>query len=392
MPRVNAFLQKSGGHIALATAVLVFGLLVVQATRSEAVPIKAADLQEWARISLVAFIGIGLLVLAISFPLLFWADVNTEDCQLNERRISHLLLYSYSVAALSLVGSLLPFLFVPSSVPGLYKLMLKSPVGIVLGCTEPDASQQPLKPLDCREPPYRQWVVNIGGLVTPGEEPKNSLQTGALQSKTSATDTPIRSARIQGGLVIPLYFVVLSLIGGAISLTRRVPEYQKRYSVSYSATEDKPKLDRATVREFLAFQIIQFISAPLLAVVAYFLITPESKSALVALGFTAGFASEAVLLMIRALVDKVSPASVTLGQTGAVSGLIASAGAGGSATGGKVAVVGTPALVTEADRHGHFVIEGVPIGDHVIEATAAGQTLLSKVTIAAGKTAVCHLG
>jgi hypothetical protein len=133
---------------------------------------------------------------------------------------------------------------------------------------------------------------------------------------------------------------ILSLIGGAISLTRRVPEYQKRYSVSYLPTKDKPKLDRATVREFLAF--LQFVSAPLLAIVAYFLISPESKAALVALGFRAGFASEAVLLMTRSLVE-ISPANTIAPQTGAVSGEVVDAAANNALlANASVAIVGKP--------------------------------------------------
>jgi hypothetical protein len=389
MSRVSVFLQKSGGHIAVGTALIVVVLLFLQMTRTADVPIHAAN-QSWLRTALLALVGVGLSALAICFPIFFWVDVNTDDAQKNEKRVSRLILYSYSVAALSLIGSLLPFLFLPSSFPGLYKLMLSSPVGIVLGCTQPDASQNQPGALDCTTPPYRQWVLNIGGMIVPEEDVKRSGQN--VEPNASGTDFTLQDATIQGGLVIPLYFVVLSLIGGAISLTRRVPEYQKRYSVSYVPTEDKPKLDRATVREYLAFQILQFISAPLLAVVAYFLISPESKAALVALGFTAGFASEAVLLMTRALVEKISPANAIAPQPGAVSGEVVDAAANNALlANASVAVVGKPNLVTRTDVRGHFVIDGVPIGDQAIEASAAGRSSVIKVSIVGGKTAVGHI-
>lgn len=389
MSRINLFLQKSGGHIAVGTALIVVALLFLQTTRTADFSITAGD-QSWLRTGLLALGGVGLIVLAICFPLFFWVDVNTDDAQKNEKRVSRLILYSYSVAALSLIGSLLPFLFIPSSFPGLYKRMLSSPVGIVLGCTQPDESQNQLGALDCTTPPYRQWVVNIGGMIVREEDIERTGQNVRLNA--SLTNSTLQSATIQGGLVIPLYFVVLSLIGGAISLTRRVPEYQRRYSVSYVPTEDKPKLDRATVREFLAFQILQFISAPLLAVVAYFLISPESKAALVALGFTAGFASEAVLLMTRALVEKISPANTIATQTGAVSGEVVDAAANNALlANASIAVVGKPNLVTQTDARGHFVIDGVAIGDQAIEALVAGRSSVIKVSIVGGKTAVGHI-
>ena len=389
MSRINLFLQKLGGHIAVGTALIVVALLFLQTTRTADFSITAGD-QSWLRTGLLALGGVGLIVLAICFPLFFWVDVNTDDAQKNEKRVSRLILYSYSVAALSLIGSLLPFLFIPSSFPGLYKRMLSSPVGIVLGCTQPDESQNQLGALDCTTPPYRQWVVNIGGMIVREEDIERTGQN--VRPNASLTNSTLQSATIQGGLVIPLYFVVLSLIGGAISLTRRVPEYQRRYSVSYVPTEDKPKLDRATVREFLAFQILQFISAPLLAVVAYFLISPESKAALVALGFTAGFASEAVLLMTRALVEKISPANTIATQTGAVSGEVVDAASNNALlANASIAVVGKPNLVTQTDARGHFVIDGVAIGDQAIEALVAGRSSVIKVSIVGGKTAVGHI-
>jgi len=272
----------------------------------------------------------------------------------------------------------------------LYKRMLSSPVGIVLGCTQPDKSQKQPGALDCKAPPYRQWVINIGGMIVPEQDVEPT--GGNVKPNLSVTDSTLQSATIQGGLVVPLYFVVLSLIGGAISLTRRVPEYQKRYSVSYLPTEDKPKLDRASVREFLAFQILQFVSAPLLALVAYFIISPESKAALVALGFTAGFGSEAVLLMTRALVEKVSPANTIAPQTGAVTGELVDVAANNAlVASANIAVVGKPNLVTQTDGRGHFVLDGVPSGDQAVEASFIGRSSVIKVSIVGGKTTVGHI-
>jgi hypothetical protein len=108
---------------------------------------------------------------------------------------------------------------------------------------------------------------------------------------------------------VPVYLVILALFGGAISLTRRVPEYQKQAARGYVEVENAPKLEPYRLREYLIFQIVQFISAPLLAVVAYYVIEPATMAATVALGFAAGFASESILLIIRAAVDKIQPAA-----------------------------------------------------------------------------------
>jgi len=334
MTQPTAFLKRWGGVIAAIVGLTLIALLFLSMMVS-----RDTTTQAFLKASFVALVGISLITLAIFFPIIFRADVSTSDDHKNERRMRRIILYSYSFAALSLIGSILPFIFVPSSFPGLYKLMLKSSVGIILGCSEagtgkgqalaatPEPKPVP-KPGEEKTPPpvadqgsqqprnteipaeidcgrgSEQWVINIGGTNLP---PKDSK--AAASSKEPSDDITPWPVKIRGGLVVPLYFIVLSLIGGAISLTRRVPEYHRRYSIHYVPTEDKPKLDRATVREYLAFQIIQFISAPLLAIVAYYVLSPEKRSSLILLGFAAGFSSEAILLMIRSLVEKLSPAS-----------------------------------------------------------------------------------
>ena len=109
--------------------------------------------------------------------------------------------------------------------------------------------------------------------------------------------------QINGGLVVPLYVVVLALFGGAISMTRRVPEYQRR------AMDSQDVLTNAEARESLVFQIMQVFTAPLIAVTTYYIILPDTPLKSVVVGFGSGFASEPILLMIRALVDKLRPAT-----------------------------------------------------------------------------------
>jgi hypothetical protein len=103
-------------------------------------------------------------------------------------------------------------------------------------------------------------------------------------------------------MVVPLYFVIVSLFGALVSLTRRVPEYQGRLGANAVNA-----LAPAQAREYLVFQIMQLVSAPLLASTAYYLFDPGSRAGSILLAFTAGFASETILLSIRALATKLQP-------------------------------------------------------------------------------------
>jgi hypothetical protein len=131
-------------------------------------------------------------------------------------------------------------------------------------------------------------LLNIGGrldLIPPqaGEE-------------MSSSNCPARM--IHGGVPVPVYFILLSLIGAAISLARNVPVIQRRSEDTYVTTTTEPRLTPGEVRELLAFQILQFVSAPFLAVAAYHTLKPESLATTVALGFLTGFASEKILSLL----------------------------------------------------------------------------------------------
>ena len=149
----------------------------------------------------------------------------------------------------------------------------------------------------CASPPAEnsQWVVNFGGIAT-----RQGSETPVPAS--ASAQAPVLLYKITGGLVVPLYIIVLALIGSAISMTRRVPEYQRR------AMSVQDPLSNSEAREKLVFQMMQVISAPLIAVTAFAIVKPASISEAVVVGFGSGFASEPILLMIRGLVEKISPA------------------------------------------------------------------------------------
>lgn len=217
-----------------------------------------------------------------------------------------------------------------------------------------------------------QWLFNIGG-------------------RTVCDSYGVGTCEITGGLLVPLYFIVLALLGGAISLTRRVPEYQKRSANSYKsfATVKEPFMTQGLVRETLAFQIIQFISAPLIAIVAYQLIDPANRSGAVALGFIAGFSSEAILMMIRQLTNKMAPGKTdSPSVTGSVTGEVTESAGGAGVEGATVTLIGDDISI-ETDKTGHYLIKNVPTGEVVVEVTYNDSSKLVKVTIEQGITTQC---
>ena len=145
-----------------------------------------------------------------------------------------------------------------------------------------------------------QWVVNIGGLAT---QQIHATQATFDQTANPAPppQSPVKLYTISGGLVVPLYIIVLALMGSAVSMTRRVPEYQR------SAMSALESMSNNQARENLVFQIMQVVSAPLIAVTAFAIVKPGSITEAVVVGFGSGFASEPILLMIRTLVEKISP-------------------------------------------------------------------------------------
>lgn len=313
MARLSAFLQRRGGPL----AVLVFFLVLVLILWSYSGPPPGPTGEavpwwdKWAVFLLVGFV----LVFVGWFLYIFTGDV--------DQKMTHMIIFSYLFTIFSLLGSVLPFVAFPL-VPGLYRVMHQSPVGIVAGCSRSSTGEPKSTPkeLEC-DNNTDQWVVNIGGTIdidgeskTPAPqrtegraEPAKALQgqsggTSAAPAGGIQTGWPL--VHIRGGLVVPLYFVVLSLMGGAVSMTRRVPEYQWRRTLPEN---HEKHMTPERVRESLVFQIMQVISAPLIAVTAYYLVDPASRATSVALAFTSGFASETVLMAIRALVDKLKPAT-----------------------------------------------------------------------------------
>jgi hypothetical protein len=134
-------------------------------------------------------------------------------------------------------------------------------------------------------------LVSIGGAIGRADPPIDRKQ---------GNDAVYR---VREGFVVPLYIVVLAMVGAAVNLTRRLPEFQKRTHLDYRGTEKEPSLHPFEAREFVVFQILQLIAAPFIAMVAFYAIAPQSIESAVALAFVSGFFSEGILLRIRSLVE-----------------------------------------------------------------------------------------
>lgn len=134
--------------------------------------------------------------------------------------------------------------------------------------------------------------------------------SGATARIASSGGNAMRVYQVSGGFVLPLYVVMLAFIGGAVSLTRRIPEYQKRTEKHYTSTEKEPKLQPYEAREFVVFQILQLVSAPFIAMVAHYTVAPASVGSAAVLAFASGFASEPILQMIRSAAERLRPQQV----------------------------------------------------------------------------------
>jgi hypothetical protein len=119
--------------------------------------------------------------------------------------------------------------------------------------------------------------------------------------------------------------LVLALIGGAVSMTRRSPEYQRR------TADPADPMTPEGVREACVFQIMQVISAPLIALTLYHLVAPTARATSIGLGFAAGFASEPILVGIRALVEKLLPTNAAPPVRPGAGGSVSPAGRGEAA-------------------------------------------------------------
>lgn len=165
------------------------------------------------------------------------------------------------------------------------------------------------------------WLIAIGGVTS--REYAKVLPAGPTAASAPMAGAPSAPATqfvvVHGGLVAPLYVVVLAFIGGAISLSRRLPEYQRRSSdqscaQTAAATPPNAKpapgnepLTAVQVREGIVFQLMQLCSAPFLALATWHMFDPSTVASATVLAFGTGFASEHLLLTVRGMIEGIRP-------------------------------------------------------------------------------------
>ncbi|OQW40764.1 MAG: hypothetical protein A4S08_03895 [Proteobacteria bacterium SG_bin4] len=295
--------------------------------------------------------------------------ITPEEKELLEKQRSHQrykwMIFAYSFMLLSLLLTFYPFINEFKNKP--IETLRDQPIAVFIGCSldsqakylscfkgKPDTERDtPITP----EKIAGTWVINIGGYINLCKEKIEINKAGKEVSKATA-------CAVSDGLMIPLYFIILALMGGSISLTRRLPELQKQVSDEHIATQHQPRLTQYEFREHLIFQIVQFISAPFLAILAYYLIEPSNLTNSVALAFVAGFASETILLMVRSVANKISPASAEGPQYGAIAGVVTFKNFTPLRT--EVFLSESPQIHTITDNQGFFMLSNVPAGEHSI--------------------------
>ena len=227
-----------------------------------------------------------------------------DDSESLSPQLRAIFIYGYTLTLLALVFSVTPFFISIDKRVEAYKS--PSAAGIVVGCYSEN----------CEAP---QWFLHIGSSIFP--MPEETSQKGDADSNTPSGASNQFYYLLKGGLTVPLYVVVLALMGAAIGMVRRVPEYQmqatRQYKEEYEennkpdntsnlSTDKKLPINDVRARELVIFQIMQVFAAPLIAVTAFAALRPETVAAGVLLGFLSGFASEMILLQLRKAAEAMS--------------------------------------------------------------------------------------
>lgn len=315
-----------------------------------------------------------VLVLAMLFFHFFTLELpksnDAESERARELIRSDLIKYAFVFMFVAIGFAIVPFFLLSDVQLSRYQ----HPIALFVGCSMDAGAEAELAcPTDSEKKGRRQWVLNIGGYTR----------------QCAGTDAGSQLC-IEGGLVVPVYFLILGLFGGAVSLLRRVPEYQKRSTPGYVGSEKEPPINIAELREYLVFQIIQFVSAPFLAVVAYNFIDPSKQFYAVPLGFASGFASETILLMIRAVIEKINPSGAPRPRTGHLSGMVLDSQSKRGIGNARITLLATDDAVT-ADENGHYILPDVPVGTQTIQVDNSGHSTLVKCEVRGGKVESCNI-
>ena len=264
---------KRGAELLWPLAFIVaIGFLVIVSTKwfQERGPVPEVPKVVWVALAALA------LIVGAHFVHCFTRNL-PETAKVLRRELRAIFIYAYVFQALAIVLPLAPF------VVAMEPQCSNRWAGVVYGCV--DGESGPGSELTrCTEGSADgQWLLHIGSRSLDGNSGDH--------------------VRLSRGLVVPLYVVVLAIIGGAVGMTRRLPEIQRRASYSYRC--EKCRLTSIKAREQVVFQIMQILTAPLIAIMAFSAFEPHTIALAVTVGFASGFASEAILVKIRQASDAV---------------------------------------------------------------------------------------
>jgi len=238
-----------------------------------------------------------------------------------------MLFMTYMIALVCLA---LPFLapLVISSSSDLETLLRTTPVGFLKA--------------PAGTPAETQWLVNIGGVLTANGE-------------------------LKGGVAIPLLILVLSLVGAAINMLRKLPHFLNLYEaipnggVDVSGAGESGEDLRAGLFQYFVYILV----SPFIAMTAYCLmniVNYTNTNALMIVAFSVGFISDSVVEAILSKAEslfggKPAPAAAPV-TAPAAAPVAASAAAAVPAPLGAPAVAATPAslrtaaqILAEAGEH-----------------------------------------
>lgn len=118
---------------------------------------------------------------------------------------------------------------------------------------------------------------------------------------------------IVGGLVVPVYFLAIAVLGACVGMVRRLPELHRRVTEKYwqefdpqvsGTNETVTPIEKTEARDRLVFQGVQVVFAPVVAILAYSFARPDDVAAAAILAFAAGYSSEIFLMLLRGLADR----------------------------------------------------------------------------------------
>jgi len=272
-------------------------------------------------------------------PLMLWSTVGTLTVvalvlitlftgELTRRKARSLFGMTYLMTFLSLALPIALTVLVSRNAY-LVKMMEAAPIGLVKGTA---------KGVDTP-----QWILNIGGAVTPARPPQPKP---AVEPKPPADGVPLvpavpaapvdeRAARtlalareeplVVGGLAVPFYVVFLAMLGAGINMTIQVPKIQNRYDVLELPAPSKSILRTALeaplkiladskpdtpaqsevksgIRRELIGNYMYLLSAPFLAIAVYYFLqivaTNTAEPVLVLMAFATGLVSDRIILRI----------------------------------------------------------------------------------------------